>query len=145
MDDSSAEDVIQEVLLTVFVRIKDVRNPQVFWTWVDIVARSKKAQYFRDLIRRRQVYENFTEKQIHQSESTNSAYDEVAKKERREVVSDAVKKLKDEHAEIIYLRHFEHKGYNEIASMTNIKRSNVGVRYHRAKRCLRQLLCAAVI
>ncbi len=134
-DDDTAGDVLQEVLLTVIRRIKQLRNPDRFWSWVAAIARNKVQENFRrsytrargeDVFRLRSAVQRRCDFQIR-----------IEQREALRQLYLAGQNLGRLYAEVFELRCFKNMSYQEIAGVTGCDCKNVYVRFHRA----RKLLC----
>lgn len=132
-DADAAGEVLQEVLLTLICRIKQLRSPERFWSWIMAVARSKVQENFR----RRSTRQKF-EKELRLRSGVRQV-DFQIQVEQREALRQIYlvgQELNELYAEIFALRCFENLSYQEIADITGCGRKNVYVHFHRARKHL---------
>jgi RNA polymerase sigma-70 factor (ECF subfamily) len=144
---AEAEDLLQEVLLTVVRSLGRLEQIDSFWSWVYKIARTRIQQHFRDRQRRESVRAAFLRGSYRcESHRECDALEAAAGNERHRLVSAAIGTLKRQHQDVLRLRCFEGLSFSEIAELTGSSYQQVRVRFFRAKRCLRQQLrCAAAV
>jgi len=131
----SAEDVLQEVWLTVFRRIREVTNPGGFRAWLFRTARHRAIDALRTERRRsRLTREAFSD--VGHPSTTSSDFDGIDS----DALMTAVGTLAPEHREVVQLRFFEDLSYADIAAITGCALGTVRSRIHNAKGRLRQIL-----
>jgi RNA polymerase sigma-70 factor (ECF subfamily) len=131
----AAEDVVQEVWLAVFRRIREVTNPGGFRAWLFRTARHRAIDSLRAEKRRsRLAREAFAE----------VAYSSTGSGELTgvdtESLTQALATLSPDHREVVQLRFFEELTYADIASITGCAMGTVRSRIHNAKARLREAL-----
>jgi RNA polymerase sigma factor (sigma-70 family) len=134
-DDDTAGDVLQEVLLTVLLRIKQLRSPDRFWSWVSAIVRSKVQENFRRSYSRARGENEFRLRSAAQQQC-----DFQIRIDQREALRQlylAGQNLGGLYAEVFELRCFKSMSYQKIAGVMECDCKNVYVRFHRA----RKLLC----
>lgn len=140
-DADAAEDIVQETLLSVMLRLERLRDNSKFWPWVFRITMSKVRDYIR-VSRLRAAHkaalaldrsggarpqdENVLEAQIH-AESLRQ-------------LCDGIEQLSNVHKDIIRLRYYERLSYAQIASRTSISATSARARSYRAKKQLRSCL-----
>jgi RNA polymerase sigma-70 factor (ECF subfamily) len=135
LDPDAADDVLQEVWLTVYQQIREVTNPAGFRAWLFRTARHRAIDVLRAERRRsRQAMEAFAEvgrwygTRADLSPADTSALDA------------ALATLSPEHREAVQLRFLEDLTYADIASITGCPLGTVRSRIHHAKTKLRDFL-----
>lgn len=133
-NDDTAADILQEILLTVVLKIKQLRNPERFWSWVTAVARSKVQENFR-----RSDSRSRGEDEFGRNSSVNRRRDFRIQIEHREALRKiylACKDLRGSYATVFELRCFKNMSYSEIVDVTGYDLKNVYIRFHRARKFL---------
>lgn len=129
LEPEAADDVLQEVWLTVLRRIRDVTNPDGFRTWLFRTARHRAIDALRTDRRREALAAT-----VAGSEARGGA------PEDRMAFEAAIAGLSPEHREAIRLRFFEDLTYTEIASVVGCPLGTVRSRIHQARARLRDEL-----
>jgi RNA polymerase sigma-70 factor (ECF subfamily) len=134
--DDAAWEILQDVLLTVVVKIKQLCRADRFWPWVRAITRRKVQDYFRANYMRRQAEAEFKLRSGRLGECHSSFQ---VRMERREVlrrIYTAKQELSKAYAEVFELRCFAGLSYSEIAAVTGSDCRNARLRFHRARKAL---------
>lgn len=133
-----AEDVQQEVWLSVFRGIRTLHNPRAFRTWlfrttrhhaIDFLRRRKRQQRLLELLARETVDLVSEEARVERDITLDGAFLDAAMSE-----------LSPTHREVMLLRFRDDLSYAEIAMVVGCPIGTVRTRLHHAKRKLYQLL-----
>jgi RNA polymerase sigma-70 factor (ECF subfamily) len=131
-----AEDVHQEVWLSVYRGIRTLHNPRGFRTWLFRTTR----HHAIDCLRRRKREQRLLELAAVEANESNAG------EEEREIVWDgtfldaAMSELSPAHREVVLLRYRDDLSYADIAMVVGCPVGTVRTRLHHAKRKLYQLL-----
>ena len=132
-----ADDVHQEVWLTVYRNISALANPGAFRTWLFQTTRHRALDYLRRRKRERELLEDVA---IEISADTDAerepslgAFDEAA-------LDRVLMAIPPPQREVLLLRYRDDLSYNEIAAIVGIPLGTVRTRLHHAKRRLEDLL-----
>ena len=131
----AAEDVQQEVWLTVYRRLPALSNPRAFRTWLFQTTRHRAIDYLRT---RKRESELFDEGDV-QADSI-AVHDEERVDLARAPVAAAFEQLAPLHREVIRLRYEEELSYAQIALVLGCATGTIRSRLHNAKRHLRILI-----
>lgn len=135
LEPDAAEDVVQEVWMTVYRKIREVTNPAGFQAWLFRTARHRAIDALRREERQsRQAREAFAEIGRWYGTRTGASHVDT------EALGAALAKLSAEHREAVQLRFFEGLSYADIASIMNTPLGTVRSRIHHAKTKLRDYL-----
>ncbi len=145
-----AEDVAQEVFVTVFKSIDSFRGEAKFSTWLYRIAanhcknrmkylgrRSYKSTGELDEAAEREMYAS-PNSQLRPHVDGPDAVLEGLQLER--MVQEGIASLDEEHRELIVLRDVEDLSYDEIGSITKLAEGTVKSRLHRARMALKDYL-----
>lgn len=146
-DRHEAEDVAQEVFITVFKNIDHFREESKFSTWLYRIAINHSKNRLKYLGRRArgktQTLDDMYEGDL-ESSSSAQAHDEPDKvlmgQELEAALHKAMDALHEEHRALIILRDIEHLAYEEIARITGLNPGTVKSRLHRARFALHEHL-----
>jgi RNA polymerase sigma-70 factor, ECF subfamily len=144
-----AEEVAQEIFITIYKSLKDFRGDSRFSTWLYriTVNHCKNRQKY---LGRRGYYQSESYDQPLESEDGDiarqlpsedmGALEQMEQKEVQKLVQDKIEELDDEHKEVILLRDMEGLSYEEIADILGLREGTVKSRIHRARLELKEKL-----
>lgn len=137
VDDHSAEDVQQEVWLTVYRKIGELANPRAFRTWLFMTARHRAIDFLRREERHLELLEAA-------ARENGFGFDEAVEvmviQAEDPSLAAAMAKLSPAHQDVLRLRFWERMAYGEIALVVGCSIGTVRSRIHHAKRQLRHAL-----
>lgn len=146
-DRAEAEDLAQEVFISIFKAIEGFRGDSQLSTWVYRVAANHCRNRIKYLARRRrQLTEDFDE---HSDERVlaSSAQERVAApdqlmeaRQTERLLQAGLLSLDEEQRELVVLREVEHLSYEEIMAITGLPEGTVKSRLHRARASLREYI-----
>lgn len=141
-DESVAEDVFQDVFISLFKHAKTYKAQGKFKAWLFLAARNKVLNYWRD-------HKNNTS--LDQTDDDGNAYlqdtlsdnsrpvlDELNWRELQETVRQAIEQLPPRQKEMMYLRQY--MSFQEIADTVDRPLGTVLADCHRAVKKVRQLI-----
>ncbi len=139
-------DVCQEVFLKVYKSIEKFRFDSEFSTWLFRICKNCTYDFVRKNYKNKTVSLTVSddgepcEIDICDSAIANNPEDSVLRKEKQELVRDAIDELPKDHKEIILLRDINELSYSEIADILGIAEGTVKSRISRARISLKKLL-----
>jgi RNA polymerase sigma-70 factor, ECF subfamily len=133
-----ADDVQQEVWLTVYRSIAGLANPGAFRTWLFQTTRHRALDYLRRRKRERELLEDVAGEVL----ITGDAGDEgpALQSIGEASLNRALMAIPPPQREVLLLRYRDDLSYNEIAVIVGIPLGTVRTRLHHAKRRLEELL-----
>lgn len=112
-----ADDVVQEVLLVIYNKIKDFKFESSLYTWIYKITSTRSL----NLINRRKLKDFFSlddsENKIDTAGNDNLAED-FENREKIEALNKVLQKLPVKQREVFILRNFEELSYDEISEIT---------------------------
>ncbi|MBU6161269.1 MAG: sigma-70 family RNA polymerase sigma factor [Myxococcales bacterium] len=145
-DRAEAEDVSQEVFVTVFKAIDSFRGDSQFSTWLFRIA----ANHCRNRLRylsRRNYHRGQSLDEMHEGEYPVQLSEQVPQPDRilegaqlEKTIQDALNALDEDQRLIVVLRDLEHLSYGEIAQILDVAEGTVKSRLFRARLALRELI-----
>ena len=144
LDHDAAEDILQETLLSVVLRVVSLRETRRFWTWVHRIAWNKTQDHFRQCRARSLMRKSALLDQSHNGQSGCVLEDKVYE-ETLEHVSDGLEQLGPNHRDILRLRYYEQLSYTQIASLMRMTPQRARARSCRAKKQLKRRLVACYV
>jgi len=130
VDESSAEDVLQELWLTAYRKLARIRRPEAFVPWIYGIARNKALQQLRRRCLVTSFYDPHDEP-INDDESASFSAEDAA------LVHRCLARLSLEHREVLTLRFVNDMTYEQIASVIGCEIGTVRSRLYYAKRALK--------
>lgn len=144
-DRAEAEDVAQEVFVTIFKHVDQFRGDAKFSTWMFRIATNHARNRVKYLARRSQ------KKHQDISDTPDSALDDspltadvarpdeqAAGNELEAIIQEGLQSLNDIHRTIIILRDVESLAYSEIAEIVDLPEGTVKSRLFRARSALKE-------
>ena len=131
-DEQAAKDAVQNVFMKLQTEHLSIRNGQSLQSWIFIVARNEA---FGELRRRKGA--ELDEELVWEGELPD---EELAKKNRKEIIQSVLNNLHPSFREVIVLREFEQMSYEEIAQVTGLTVSAVKSKLFKARKALIQKL-----
>lgn len=123
------DDLVQDVFLVVYSRLRELRDPAAFGSWIGTIARNRATDFLRQ--RRPEV----------ELPADLPGGDAIASESL--AVLDAIRKLPEAYRDTLMLRLVEGMSGNEIAARTGLTPASVRVNLHRGMKLLREKLeCA---
>jgi RNA polymerase sigma-70 factor, ECF subfamily len=146
-DRAEAEDLAQEVFISIFKAIEGFRGDSQLSTWVYRVAANHSRNRIKYLARRRRQltdgYDEQTEEQAlgSISQARSEGPDQLMEARQTEhLLQQGLLSLDEEQRELIVLREVEHLSYEEIMAITGLPEGTVKSRLHRARAGLREYI-----
>ena len=127
---AGADDILQDIWLTVFKKIRKLKDVQSFTVWLYRIARNKVWDGFR----RRERFVRLPEEEIPVSGGDEPVFD--ANDAKR--LHTALTRLKPYHREVLTLCFIERMPYQSIADIVGCSIGTIRSRIFYAKRSLRQ-------
>lgn len=135
------EDILQDVFIKVYRNINDYDQSLIFSSWIYRITHN----YIIDWHRKNKKHISISldddeSKLVYILEDEDSKIDsqKLAEQESLEILKRQIQKLPLDYQEIIILKFFEDKSYEEISDILKISTSSVGVKINRAKKLLKQ-------
>jgi RNA polymerase sigma-70 factor (ECF subfamily) len=146
---AEAEDIAQEVFVTVFKSIESFRGESKFSTWLLRIAANHSKNRIKYLARRstdRNGLDHASEAALADQGKapvqahigTPDALLEAAQTE--ELMQEAIASLDEDHRLLVVLRDIEELSYEEICEITALPEGTVKSRLHRARMALKEVL-----
>ena len=140
-NETDAEDISIETFAKAFDKLTSYNNDFAFNTWVLTIAKNVHI----DLLRKRKlnntVHLNDDETYLlNNLPDEDTLEDQLIYEQNLSTLKLCIKQLKPHYQQIIQLRYFQERSYNEIAEIINEPLSNVKIKLLRAKKLLTELI-----
>lgn len=145
-DRAEAEDVAQDVFLTLYRNAGDFRGESSFTTWLFRIARNQTLNRIKYLERRgRSARRNMDDSDedrhsLWVTEDSARPDEVLAEGQTAQMVREAISELQEEHRAVVVLRDIEDLSYEEISDITGLPLGTVKSRIHRARTALARRL-----
>ncbi|HEY4181695.1 MAG TPA: sigma-70 family RNA polymerase sigma factor [Kofleriaceae bacterium] len=145
---SEAEDIAQEVFITVFKTIDSFREESKFSTWLYRVAVNHTKNRIKYLARRHErKHESVDERSEETNGATSGSPARIAQPDKalqtaqsEKLIQEAIAALDDDQRTVVVLRDIEELSIEEICEITGLPDGTVKSRLHRARLVLRKKL-----
>ena len=135
------EDILQDVFIKIYRNINDYDDSLIFSSWIYRITHN----YIIDWHRKNKKHiaislDDEDSKLLHilQDESFIPDSQQLHDQENLDRIKVEIKKLSPEYQEILILKFFEDKSYEEISDILKISTNSVGVKINRAKKLLKE-------
>ena len=135
-----AKDILQNVFIKVYKNINDFDTTLTFSSWIYRITRNEMIDWYRKEKRKPHVSLEGSEMMLETIASESNVAESVAKAHSAEDIKALIETLPDKYREIVLLRYFEDKSYDEIADILTLPPGTVAVRLNRVKTLLRDTL-----
>ena len=135
-------DVLQEIFLKVYRNLNGFDTSLQFSSWIYRIAHNEAISWYRKKNVRPEGHLIADSEEIISFLSAKEELAEVAfdKSINATAVNDALLRIDEKYREVIILRFFEHKEYEEISDILKIPVGSVGTLLHRGKKQLATVL-----
>lgn len=131
-----AEDVVQEAFTSAFVKLSSFKRQSQFYTWLYRIAFNTWLSRRR---RKRPAASLEQQRELAGTEpmdTRETAEDQAIRDEDAQVLYESMRTLADEHRQILILREFDGRSYEEIGEICDLPVGTVRSRLHRARKQL---------
>ena len=116
---ADAQDVLQRVALCAYQKYDEYDSSQPFQGWLFGIAKFEVLGYFRNLGRNPEVIDSEISERLADNMEDQSEAISREDDERREKLEQLLTQLPEKAQELVRLRFFENREYDEIASLLN--------------------------
>lgn len=135
------DDLLQNIFIKVYRNINEYNSSLLFSSWIYRITHNEMIDWYRREKRRVTLSldddaQDIISKLISEDDQTARFSNE----EQKQYIINTLNKLDEKYKEILLLRFFEEKSYEEIADILKIPAGTVAVRINRAKKQLQKSL-----
>ena len=139
--DEDVEDILQDIFVKIYTHLNDFDPKLSFSSWVYRIAHNYIISWYRKHnVRNRDRVGDIETEDLHNVASGFSMEHTQWSSVMKGVIVENLGSLKDNYREVILLRFFEDKDYDEISDILQIPPGTVATRLNRAKKQLKKLL-----
>jgi len=141
VDNHEKEDILQDVFIKIYRNINDYDDGLIFSSWVYRITHNHIIDWYRKNKKHISIsLDDDESKLIYILQDENNIVDVQLECDQGNInlIKNAIKKLSEDYQEILILKFFEDKSYQEISDILKISTSSVGVKINRAKKLLKQ-------
>lgn len=129
-DKETAEDITQEVFITVYNKLYTFDSKYKFSNWIMRIAKNKCIDYVR---KKSKVNESNIDDMIGISSKGDTPEERMEYKETKEFIEEYINGLQEIDKQIIMLRYLNNVTFNDISNILNISESSVKRRYYKIR------------
>ena len=133
------QEIVQETLLEMFKVIGKLRKADRFWPWLYGIATNKLRRFYRTEQTHRRVAASSALKKG-SPRNRQDGLEDLVSDELRQIVSEAMKKLKARHKAVLIMRCYDDMPYSEIAESMGCSEFSTRMLFVRAKKALQKEL-----
>ncbi len=133
---SDADEVTQEVLITLYEKLHTFKFESSLMTWIYRITNSKVL----NLIRKQKVREFFSLDSVFNNRTNEDIVHDFENREKLKAVEKTLEKISPKQREVFVLRHFEELSYKEIAEITGKSVGTLKANYFHALKKLTELM-----
>lgn len=141
-DRDEAQNIVQETFAEAYRQIDRFRGDSKVSTWLFSIARHLSYGYLRKSKRQSYVAHDTIEFLAGDDSVSSETQETVEADERKRIVHEAISELPDHYRRVVQLRDLEERSTQETADQLGLTPVNVRVRLHRARKQLKDHLCA---
>jgi len=128
------EDLVEDSLVAAFENIQSFNIKRKFSSWILRITHNKTV----DFVKKRKTL--ILPEEWDGVDKKNKLFEEIEiEREEKEKINEALSKLDLKYREVLVLKYFEDKSYEEISDILQTTVNNVGVMVNRAKKKLREI------
>jgi len=141
LNTEDAEDLLQEIFLTVYRNLNDFDQDLKFSSWIYRITHNKVISHHRKVkARAQQINGEEGEKILSFIKDDTDLAELVNDRITGEVLSRVMGKVDEKYREVLILRYLEEKDYNEISDILKKPPSTIGTLLSRAKKNMHEII-----
>ena len=144
-DNEVIDDLVQEIFAKAFGNIHSYNSDYAFSTWLYRIATNHSIDYLRKKkLKTYSIDEPISTKegemQVEIPDNSFEADQMLLRKQRRNIIKEALEQLPEKYRTVIEMRHMEEKSYQEIAEILDLPLGTVKAHIFRARELLYKYL-----
>lgn len=138
-DEEQVKDIMQDTYLKAYLKLDQFNNEAKFSTWLIRIGINEALQRLRKR-KQNNIISIEDHKEIDRGSEQMNPEKKAIQNENRQLIEQAVDRLPEKYRLVYMMRAFEGMENAEIAACLLLTESNVKVRFHRAKKMLKETL-----
>lgn len=134
------DDLLQNIFIKVYKNMKEFDSSLRFSSWIYRISYNEMIDWYRKKKREPSVSFDADETILHSLTATDDTSSVALHEEQKALLKKALETLDKKYQDIIELRFYEEKSYEEIADILQIPPGTVAIHLNRAKKILKDLL-----
>ncbi len=140
-DPESTKDILQESFIKAYLNLNDYDPSLSFSAWLYRITHNQTIDHFRKQKNRPRVFEKEEDLLIFERIADDLDIETILDTKMRQMeIQKALQTVEQQYRDILILRFFEEKSYDEISDILQIPNGTVATYIHRAKRKLKDAL-----
>ena len=140
-DSAAAQDLLQEIFIKAYLHLNDYDPSLQFSSWVYRIAHNEIVSFFRKEKSRPGVLSNEANLFLFENIADETGLDVLeSQMHSPQEIESAVERLEVKYRDVIVLKFFEEKSYEEISDILQIPEGTVATLINRAKKKLKMFL-----
>lgn len=140
-DNDMAKDLLQEVFIKIYLHLNDYESSLPFSSWIYRIAHNETVSHFRKEKNRPLVLDSAEYVDFFEKIADDLGLDEQKTRDHHTSdIQEALSRLENRSRDIILLRFFEDKSYEEISDILEMPQGTVATLINRAKKKIRSFL-----
>ena len=133
-----ADEVVQEVLLVLFQKLKDFQFKSSLYTWIYRITATRSINFLRK--KNLKQFFSFDDQEAKSVKSSEDIVRDLEAKEKLEKLENALKKIPVKQREVFVMRSFEELSYEEISEITGKSIGGIKANYFHAMKKIMELM-----
>lgn len=140
-DNALAQDILQEVFIKVYLHLNDYDSSLPFTSWIYRIAHNETITNFRKEKSRPFVFDKEENESLLEKIANEFGLSEEGEQQYEAAdLQEALEKLEARYRDVLVLKFFEDKSYEEIADILQMPEGTVATLINRAKKKIRSYL-----
>ncbi len=139
LDEELSQEITQETLIEMFKILGKLKDRDKFWPWLYGIATHKLHRHYRT----ERKHRNLAAAKAARTESAEDrieGFENLVGRELREIITNAMGRLKTRHRAVLIMRCYDDMSYSDIAQAMNSSEFGVRMLFVRAKKSLQREL-----
>jgi len=135
------EDLLQNIFLRVYQNLNAFNQDLQFSSWIYRIAHNETMAFFRKRsVRPHGHLHTLSDEEMANLASELNITKDIEARDDATVLHTCIQKLPQQYRDIVVLKFFEHKSYDELSDILELPPGTIATRIRRAKERLRKLL-----
>ncbi|MCZ7610854.1 MAG: RNA polymerase sigma factor [Ignavibacterium sp.] len=131
-----ADEIVQEVLLVIYNKIKTFRFKSSFYTWIYTITNTRSINY----LKKRSVKRYFSLETAAGQEDSDNIILNLEQKQQLQIIERALQKLPIKQREVFIMRNYDEMSYEEISEITGRAIGTLKANYFHAINKIKELV-----